>query len=81
MVWEKKATPEEEEKAKSLQLPPTFFCGLGTADSDTDHDKTGDFDTEIRQAQQELVKEFCAGCLKLSCQICCFLIFVFFLAV
>lgn len=57
MVWEKKATPEEEEKAKSLQLPPTFFCGLGTTDSDTDHDKPGDFDTEILQAQQELVKE------------------------
>ncbi|KAF6738712.1 E3 SUMO-protein ligase RanBP2 [Oryzias melastigma] len=36
-VWEKRPTPEEEEKAKSLQLPPTFFCGLSTSDSDTDH--------------------------------------------
>lgn len=58
VVWEKKATPEEEEKAKSLQLPPTFFCGLGAADSDTDQDKPGDFDSEIRQAQRELVKQF-----------------------
>lgn len=57
-MWEKKASPEEEEKAKSLQLPPTFFCGLGATDSDTDPDKPEDFDTEVRQAQQELVKVF-----------------------
>uniref|UniRef100_A0A4W6FHP3 RAN binding protein 2 n=1 Tax=Lates calcarifer TaxID=8187 RepID=A0A4W6FHP3_LATCA len=55
VVWEKKPTPEEEEKAKSLQLPPTFFCGLSTTDSDTDHDKPEDFDTEVRKAQQDLV--------------------------
>lgn len=55
LVWEKKATPEEEEKAKSLELPPTFFCGQGATDSDTDHDKPTDFETEMCQAQQELV--------------------------
>lgn len=55
MVWEKKPTPEEEEKAKSLQLPPTFFCGLSTTDSDPDHDKPEDFETEVRKAQQDLV--------------------------
>ncbi|XP_040912885.1 RANBP2-like and GRIP domain-containing protein 5/6 isoform X2 [Toxotes jaculatrix] len=54
VVWEKKPTPEEEEKAKSLQLPPTFFCGLSTTDSDTDHDKPEDFETEVRKAQQDL---------------------------
>ncbi|XP_071386493.1 E3 SUMO-protein ligase RanBP2 isoform X6 [Centroberyx affinis] len=54
VVWEKKPTPEEEEKAKSLQLPPTFFCGLGTGDSDPDHNKSEDFDTEVRKAQQDL---------------------------
>ncbi|CAJ1079920.1 E3 SUMO-protein ligase RanBP2 isoform X2 [Xyrichtys novacula] len=54
VVWEKKPTPEEEEKAKSLQLPPTFFCGLSTSDSDTDHDKPEDFETEVRKAQQDL---------------------------
>lgn len=54
VVWEKKPTPEEEEKAKSLQLPPTFFCGLSTTDSDTDHDKCEDFETEVRKAQRDL---------------------------
>ncbi|XP_070771295.1 E3 SUMO-protein ligase RanBP2 isoform X3 [Enoplosus armatus] len=54
VVWEKKPTPEEEEKAKSLQLPPTFFCGLSTTDSDPDHDKPEDFETEVRKAQQDL---------------------------
>uniref|UniRef100_A0A671X5H4 E3 SUMO-protein ligase RanBP2 n=1 Tax=Sparus aurata TaxID=8175 RepID=A0A671X5H4_SPAAU len=54
VVWEKKPTPEEEEKAKSLQLPPTFFCGLSTTDSDTDHDKQEDFETEVRKAQRDL---------------------------
>ncbi|CAN9497895.1 unnamed protein product [Ophioblennius macclurei] len=57
VVWEKKPTPEEEEKAKSLQLPPTFFCGLSTTDSDTDHDKAEDFETEVRKAQEELVAQ------------------------
>ncbi|XP_031714302.1 E3 SUMO-protein ligase RanBP2 isoform X3 [Anarrhichthys ocellatus] len=54
VVWEKKPTPEEEEKAQSLQLPPTFFCGLSTTDSDPDHDKPEDFETEVRKAQQDL---------------------------
>ncbi|XP_061923454.1 E3 SUMO-protein ligase RanBP2 isoform X2 [Entelurus aequoreus] len=54
VVWEKKPTPEEEEKAKSLKLPPTFFCGLSTTDSDPDPDKAEDFDTEVLKAQQEL---------------------------
>ncbi|KAK2839618.1 hypothetical protein Q5P01_013358 [Channa striata] len=54
VVWEKKPTPEEEEKAKSLQLPSTFFCGLSTTDSDPDHDKLEDFETEVRKAQQDL---------------------------
>ncbi|XP_076018006.1 E3 SUMO-protein ligase RanBP2 isoform X1 [Genypterus blacodes] len=57
VVWEKKATPEEEEKAKSLQLPPTFFCGLGTTDSDPDHDKCEDFETEVLKAHQDLNAE------------------------
>lgn len=57
VVWEKKPTPEEETKAKSLQLPPTFFCGLSTTDSDTDHDKPEDFETEVHKAQQDLVTD------------------------
>uniref|UniRef100_A0A3P9K300 E3 SUMO-protein ligase RanBP2 n=1 Tax=Oryzias latipes TaxID=8090 RepID=A0A3P9K300_ORYLA len=54
VVWEKRPTPEEEEKAKSLQLPPTFFCGLSTSDTDTNNDKQEDFETEVRKAQHEL---------------------------
>ncbi|XP_035532814.1 E3 SUMO-protein ligase RanBP2 [Morone saxatilis] len=59
LVWEKKPTPEEEEKAKSLQLPPTFFCGLSITDSDPDpdHDKPEDFETEVRKAQRDLDAE------------------------
>uniref|UniRef100_A0A3B5KCX4 RAN binding protein 2 n=1 Tax=Takifugu rubripes TaxID=31033 RepID=A0A3B5KCX4_TAKRU len=48
VVWEKKPTAEEEQRAKSFQLPPTFFCGLSTTDGDTD-DKA-DFETEVRKA-------------------------------
>lgn len=57
MVWEKKGTPEEEEKAKSLLLPSTFFCGLSTTDSDPDRDKPEDFETEVLKAQQDLVTD------------------------
>uniref|UniRef100_A0A8C5FIM3 RAN binding protein 2 n=1 Tax=Gadus morhua TaxID=8049 RepID=A0A8C5FIM3_GADMO len=52
VVWEKKPTPEEEEKAKSLQLPPTFFCELGTSDSEGD--KAEEFETEVRKVQEAL---------------------------
>ncbi|XP_056279589.1 E3 SUMO-protein ligase RanBP2 isoform X2 [Pseudoliparis swirei] len=55
VVWEKKGTPEEEEKAKSLLLPSTFFCGLSTTDSDPDRDKPEDFETEVLKAQQDLL--------------------------
>ncbi|XP_055008638.1 E3 SUMO-protein ligase RanBP2 [Boleophthalmus pectinirostris] len=53
VVWEKKPTPEEEQRALSLQLPPHFFCGI-SPDSDTDHDKNEDFETEVRKAQRAL---------------------------
>ncbi|XP_038132309.1 E3 SUMO-protein ligase RanBP2 isoform X3 [Cyprinodon tularosa] len=56
-VWEKKPTPEEEVKAKSLQLPPTFFCGLSTTDSDPDADEPEDFETEIRKAHRDLAAQ------------------------
>ncbi|XP_072542547.1 E3 SUMO-protein ligase RanBP2 isoform X1 [Salminus brasiliensis] len=51
LVWEKKPTVEEERKAKSLQLPPTFFCGAGS-DTDTEPDRPEDFGTELRKVQQ-----------------------------
>ncbi|KAL7881174.1 hypothetical protein AOLI_G00080220 [Acnodon oligacanthus] len=51
LVWEKKPTLEEERRAKSLQLPPTFFCGAGS-DTDTEPDRPEDFGTELRKVQQ-----------------------------
>ncbi|XP_067117199.1 E3 SUMO-protein ligase RanBP2 [Osmerus mordax] len=53
VVWEKKPTPEEEQMAKCLLLPPTFFCGV-TSDSEADKDKPEDFETEVRKAQDAL---------------------------
>ncbi|XP_066542548.1 E3 SUMO-protein ligase RanBP2 isoform X1 [Hoplias malabaricus] len=51
LVWEKKPTLEQERKAKSLQLPHTFFCGAGS-DTDTEPDRTEDFKTELQKVQQ-----------------------------
>lgn len=54
LVWEKKPTLEEERKAKSLQLPPTFFCGI-SSDTDTEPDRQEDFGTELQKVQQARV--------------------------
>uniref|UniRef100_A0A6I8P227 E3 SUMO-protein ligase RanBP2 n=1 Tax=Ornithorhynchus anatinus TaxID=9258 RepID=A0A6I8P227_ORNAN len=51
IVWEKKPTPEEKARAETLQLPPTFFCGVGS-DTDDDDDPLEDFQTEFRKAQE-----------------------------
>ncbi|CAB1347204.1 unnamed protein product [Coregonus sp. 'balchen'] len=56
VVWEKRPTPEEEQKARMLQLPSTFFCGVGS-DSEAEKDKPEDFETEIRKAQEGLDAE------------------------
>uniref|UniRef100_A0A4W5RYE3 E3 SUMO-protein ligase RanBP2 n=1 Tax=Hucho hucho TaxID=62062 RepID=A0A4W5RYE3_9TELE len=55
VVWEKSPTPEEEQKARNLQLPSTFFCGVGS-DSEAEKDKPEDFETEVRKAQEALVR-------------------------
>uniref|UniRef100_A0A6Q2YF20 E3 SUMO-protein ligase RanBP2 n=1 Tax=Esox lucius TaxID=8010 RepID=A0A6Q2YF20_ESOLU len=49
VVWEKRPTPEEEQRARTLQLPPTFFCGV-SSDSETEKDKLEDFESEVRKA-------------------------------
>uniref|UniRef100_A0A8L0DRV4 RAN binding protein 2 n=1 Tax=Oncorhynchus mykiss TaxID=8022 RepID=A0A8L0DRV4_ONCMY len=54
VLWEKRPTPEEEQKARNLQLPSTFFCGVGS-DSEAEKDKPEDFETEFRKAQEALV--------------------------
>ncbi|XP_026803097.3 RANBP2-like and GRIP domain-containing protein 5/6 isoform X2 [Pangasianodon hypophthalmus] len=51
LVWEKKPTLEQERKAKSLQLPRTFFCGT-SSDTDTEPDRPEDFGTELQKVQQ-----------------------------
>nr|XP_055072528.1 E3 SUMO-protein ligase RanBP2-like isoform X1 [Misgurnus anguillicaudatus] len=56
LVWEKKATPEEEERARQLLLPPAFLCGVGS-DSEPEADKHEDFITEIQKLQQLQVKQ------------------------
>uniref|UniRef100_A0A4W5L626 E3 SUMO-protein ligase RanBP2 n=1 Tax=Hucho hucho TaxID=62062 RepID=A0A4W5L626_9TELE len=50
VVWEKRPTPDEEQKAKPLQLPPTF-CGVG---SKAEKDKPEDLETEVCKAQEAL---------------------------
>lgn len=54
LVWEKKATPEEEERARRLQLPPTFLCGV-SSDSEPEPDKHDDFMTEINKLKHTQV--------------------------
>uniref|UniRef100_A0A674CR28 E3 SUMO-protein ligase RanBP2 n=1 Tax=Salmo trutta TaxID=8032 RepID=A0A674CR28_SALTR len=44
----KRSTPDEEQKAKPLQLPPTF-CGVG---GKAEKDKPEDFKTEVCKAQE-----------------------------
>uniref|UniRef100_A0A4W5KTT5 E3 SUMO-protein ligase RanBP2 n=1 Tax=Hucho hucho TaxID=62062 RepID=A0A4W5KTT5_9TELE len=53
VVWEKRPTPDEEQKAKPLQLPPTF-CGVG---SKAEKDKPEDLETEVCKAQEALGAE------------------------
>nr|XP_029488358.1 RANBP2-like and GRIP domain-containing protein 5/6 [Oncorhynchus nerka] len=56
VLWEKRPTPEEEQKARNLQLPSTFFCGVGS-DGEAEKDKPEDFETEFRKAQEALDAE------------------------
>ncbi|KAJ8415155.1 hypothetical protein AAFF_G00008530 [Aldrovandia affinis] len=53
IVWEKKPTPEEEERAARLQLPLTFFCGAGS-DTEAEKDRPDDFEAELRKVQKDL---------------------------
>ncbi|XP_051783166.1 E3 SUMO-protein ligase RanBP2 isoform X2 [Erpetoichthys calabaricus] len=62
IVWEKKPTPEEKAKATSLQLPPTFFCGVS---SDTDGEKDeSDYESEVSKVKQS--KELCSSVTQIS---------------
>ena len=48
VVLEKRSTPDEEQKAKPLQLPPTFSDVVSKAEKD----KPEDFKTEVCKAQE-----------------------------
>ncbi|XP_064167868.1 E3 SUMO-protein ligase RanBP2 isoform X3 [Anguilla rostrata] len=52
LVWEKKPTPEEAERAERLQLPPTFFCGAGSDEGERDEPR--DFETEKRKVREDM---------------------------
>uniref|UniRef100_A0A8C8D6B9 E3 SUMO-protein ligase RanBP2 n=1 Tax=Oncorhynchus tshawytscha TaxID=74940 RepID=A0A8C8D6B9_ONCTS len=67
VLWEKRPTPEEEQKARNLQLPSTFFCGVGS-DSEAEKDKPEDFETEFRKAQEALVRLYDMHFSCVSCQ-------------
>ncbi|XP_061083172.1 E3 SUMO-protein ligase RanBP2 isoform X3 [Conger conger] len=54
ILWEKKPTPEEEERAAQLQLPPTFFCGAQS--DECGKDEPEDFETELRKVQEDQQK-------------------------
>ena len=54
ILWEKKPTPEEQQRATHLQLPPTFFCGTGRDEGEKE--KPEDFETELRKVQEDVVR-------------------------
>ncbi|XP_052420523.1 RANBP2-like and GRIP domain-containing protein 5/6 isoform X11 [Carassius gibelio] len=55
LVWEKRPTADEEQRARRLLLPPTFLCGV-SSDSEAEAEKLDDFSTEVQKVQQAQVK-------------------------
>ncbi|XP_048048453.1 E3 SUMO-protein ligase RanBP2-like isoform X2 [Megalobrama amblycephala] len=55
LLWEKKPTAAEEQRARRLQLPPTFLCGV-SSDSEAEADRTDDFSSELQKLQLAQVK-------------------------
>uniref|UniRef100_A0A9J7Z7I0 E3 SUMO-protein ligase RanBP2 n=2 Tax=Cyprinus carpio TaxID=7962 RepID=A0A9J7Z7I0_CYPCA len=54
LVWEKRPTADEEQRARRLLLPPTFLCGV-SSDSEAEAEKLDDFSTELQKLQQAQV--------------------------
>ncbi|XP_016097614.1 E3 SUMO-protein ligase RanBP2 [Sinocyclocheilus grahami] len=54
LVWEKRPTADEEQRARRLLLPPTFLCGV-SSDSEPEAEKPDDFSTELQKLQQQQV--------------------------
>ncbi|KAL1268734.1 hypothetical protein QQF64_034097, partial [Cirrhinus molitorella] len=55
LVWEKRPTANEEQRARRLLLPSTFLCGV-SSDSEAEAEKPDDFHTELQKLQQAQVK-------------------------
>ncbi|XP_073701305.1 E3 SUMO-protein ligase RanBP2 isoform X1 [Garra rufa] len=55
LVWEKRPTADEEQRARRLLLPPTFLCGV-SSDSEAEAEKPDDFNTELQKLQPAQVK-------------------------
>ncbi|ROK36397.1 E3 SUMO-protein ligase RanBP2 [Anabarilius grahami] len=55
LLWEKKPTAAEEQRARHLQLPPTFLCGV-SSDSEAEADRMDDFSSELQKLQLAQVK-------------------------
>ncbi len=48
LVWEKRPTADEEQRARRLQLPPTFLCGV-SSDSEAEAERPDDFNAELQK--------------------------------
>ncbi|XP_039529765.1 E3 SUMO-protein ligase RanBP2-like isoform X4 [Pimephales promelas] len=53
LVWEKKPTADEEQRARRLKLPPTFLCDVS---SDSDSERPDDVSAELHTLQHAQVK-------------------------
>ncbi|XP_016369049.1 E3 SUMO-protein ligase RanBP2-like isoform X2 [Sinocyclocheilus rhinocerous] len=53
LVWEKRPTSDEEQRARRLLLPPTFLCGV-SSDSEPEAEKPDDFSAELQKLQQQV---------------------------
>ncbi len=48
LVWEKRPTADEEQRARRLQLPSTFLCDV-SSDSEAEAERPDDFNTELQK--------------------------------
>lgn len=66
LVWEKRPTADEEQRARRLLLPPTFLCGV-SSDSEAEAEKLDDFSTELQKLQQaQVMRDRCESGLQHS---------------
>ncbi|XP_043104820.1 E3 SUMO-protein ligase RanBP2-like [Puntigrus tetrazona] len=59
LVWEKRPTADEEQRARRLLLPPTFLCGV-SSDSEAETERPDDFSTELQKLKQAQLSPVCS---------------------